>query len=137
MPKKRKRGSIAILKDKAWKLLSHAIRLEAADPNGYVSCVTCGTTKPWQEMEAGHFVPGRGNSILFDERGIYCQCSRCNRMEGGNLPHYFEYMRSQQGLAVINELMTLARQPRRLYKPELHAMIEQYQDRIDQCKEVR
>ena len=65
------------MKKKAWAEFSKYIRLRSADSNGMVKCVTCPDDEPkkhWKEMQAGHFVGGRGNAVLFDEEIVYPQC---------------------------------------------------------------
>ena len=61
------------------KDLSKAIRIEAADARGVVSCVTCQYQGFWSDgkISAGHFT-GKPQSIRFCEIGIHPQCSTCN-----------------------------------------------------------
>ncbi len=92
-----RKPSVSKLKKKAWSAFSKYIRLMYADQYGNVTCVTCGTKKHYKEMQAGHLVPGRRNSILFDERGVYPQCYRCNICLNGNLLNYLDFMESRHG----------------------------------------
>ena len=84
-------------KNKAWSLVSRYVRRLNADYNGYVTCVTCGVKKHWKEMHAGHFVDGRNNTVLFDERLIHPQCFHCNSKHPGcltgNKIQYVLYMK--------------------------------------------
>lgn len=66
--------SISKLKKVAWKLCSEYNRRKDANADGYTSCVTCGKVAHYKSLQAGHFVPSRCNSILFDDRGIHAQC---------------------------------------------------------------
>ena len=92
-------------KAKAWKACSLYIRQKYADDNGYVSCVTCGTTKHYTEMDAGHFIPkSRGNAIYFVEENIHPQCKGCNMCEGGRFEDYYPYMVSMYGQSGVDEL---------------------------------
>ena len=66
---------------KAWNAFSKYIRLsDAIKTTGnqdYCVCVTCGRTYPAFGLgciQAGHFVPGRTNAILFDEECVRGQC---------------------------------------------------------------
>ena len=58
-------------KETAWKWFAKFIKLrDAIETTGdiyYVKCVTCGDVKPIDEIDAGHAIPGRMNSILFVE----------------------------------------------------------------------
>lgn len=80
--------------------------MREADGFGRVKCCTCPDVKHWKEMQAGHFIPGRCNSILFDERGCHAQCRRCNYNEG-NGPEYTPFMIERYGQDVVDELRNL------------------------------
>jgi len=101
-----KKGS-SYFKKKAWEAFSRYIRLKYADKEGNVVCVTCGAIKPWDQMQAGHFVPGRTGGILFDERGVHPQCVRCNIFLRGNLIEYYPFMLKTYGETIVNELRAL------------------------------
>lgn len=101
-----KTKSIKSLKAKAWKLFSEYIRRKDADANGIAKCVTCGHEEHWKQMQAGHFIPGRCNSILFEESGVHVQCARCNYNEG-NGPEYYPFMLKTYGQAEIDRLRAL------------------------------
>ena len=79
-PKKKKTKTIGKLTDEAATLLQRLVRLKAADDNGYVSCVTCGVTKRFDDGMQGGQVgertegqdPHRPRGILqafFEESG--------------------------------------------------------------------
>ena len=72
-------------------------------------CVTCGRKKPLfrthDSIQAGHFIPGRHNAILFDERGCHGQCAYCNDHLKGNWVPYLKFMQARYGQAVVDELM--------------------------------
>jgi len=81
----------------AWKAFSVMIRKSKANHHGFGVCVTCPpdkAIKPWRELQAGHFVAGRNNSVLFDERLVWSQCSFCNVILKGNPIQYFLFMKS-------------------------------------------
>jgi len=103
----KKRSKLKIAKDKAWKVFSLYIRTKYADENGMVECVTCGDVKPIKEMQAGHFLAGRGNAILFDPRGVHPQCYSCNVCKHGNIEEYYPFMLENYGQEVIDDLKRL------------------------------
>ena len=120
IPKKAKKPKAKPLKwyrDKAWELTSKYVRLREADEDGYNRCVTCGITKPWQELQAGHFVPqAQGNAARWDLRNINPQCFRCNINLGGNGAEYGPYIRDRygdEGYRAIRALAGVTRQMRR------------------------
>ena len=89
---------------KAWDAFSLYIRLrDAIATTGdihYCACITCGRTKPAFGVgciQAGHFVPGRWNSILFDEECTNGQCYGCNCGQGGMWVEYQNVMVERHG----------------------------------------
>lgn len=105
----KKTKSIKTLKAKAWKLFSEYIRRKYADENGMVKCCTCDHFAHWKQMQAGHFIPGRCNSILFEENGVHPQCRKCNYNEG-NGPEYYVFMLNKYGQEEIDRLRNLRHQ---------------------------
>jgi hypothetical protein len=69
-----KKKSIKTLKKKAWKAFSEYIRRKYSGSGGLVKCVTCNKIDHWKSMHAGHYVDGRNNTVLFDERLVWPQC---------------------------------------------------------------
>ena len=92
-------------------------------PLGYCRCVTCGRQYPWRGnfLDAGHFVPGRRNSILFEETNVHPQCKGCNRNSGEPL-RYELYMRTRYGQDEIDRLRRLNNESRKFSHDELVAM---------------
>jgi hypothetical protein len=74
-----------VLMDKAWTLMSLYIRQGAADQNGMVKCYTCGTSKHYKEMHAGHLWHSK---LDFDPRNIHPQCYSCNVGHSGRREVY-------------------------------------------------
>lgn len=126
---KKKKVSVSKLKKKAWVLFSQWIRMDASI-NGEAECVTCGEKKPWRELQAGHFIPGRHNSILFDERGVHPQCYHCNIGLKGNPRKYDAYMREVYGEGVIRDLEMLDTIPYQFKPIELKERIKTYTEKL-------
>jgi len=78
--------TIGQLKKHLWKLFSEYVRRSNADWNGNVACYTCGLTRHWKKMQAGHCIPRAdcGIELYFDEMNVKPQCFRCNIDLGGN-----------------------------------------------------
>lgn len=79
-----KKKPITLAKKKAWSAFSQYVRLKNASKDGLVKCTTCSKVKHWKEMQAGHLLDGRSNSILFDEETVFVQCYECNCMLHGH-----------------------------------------------------
>lgn len=125
-----KKPSLKSLKKKTWAKCSEYIRRKYAAYNGMVRCVTCGTVKHWKEMQAGHFIDGRNNAILFDERGIHPQCYSCNIMKHGNKIEYFKFMELNYGRALIDELCIQSKKTVKFTTWELEDIIKKYDEKI-------
>ena len=83
-----KKPTLKSAKGKAWKMFSSYIRLRdclatTGDKNTGI-CFTCGQEFPYKELQAGHFISGRSNAVLFDEEITVGQCAKCNIWLGGN-----------------------------------------------------
>lgn len=110
-----KRTDRAIAKDKAWAAFSIYIRTrDCLRFTGSVDggmCVTCKRLYPFKQLQAGHFIQGRGNAVLFDERIVYSQCLGCNGNppmgKGGNYIEYFVFMEQEWGRKKIDEFRAL------------------------------
>lgn len=127
-------SSLSSLKKKCWKLCSEYNRRKDCNFKGYTACVTCGRIKHWKELQGGHFIPSRCNSILFDDRGIHAQCYGCNCGQGGMWVEYEEYMLDRYGEEVVKELKRLKTQTKKFTIPELEALIEEYKLKIKNLK---
>lgn len=134
-------AKISKLKEQAWNEFSRFIRLRdrLEDPDtgcitDYAACCTCGKTAHWKELQAGHFVPGRMNSILFDEQGCHAQCRACNLFKNGNLIEYWPFMEKKYGKRVINRIKKASKQTRKFTKEELVEIRDRYKKLADQLE---
>lgn len=131
MPKSSKKKT-GTLKKKLWKLTSELVRREHADHVGYASCVTCGTTKHYKELQAGHFIPKKkGNSIYFERSNIHPQCYQCNINLGSNGPEYFRYMQKRYGDDEIERLRELAKTQVKFTVSDYEEMIEEVEKELN------
>ena len=139
--RKKKKKGIRYWKKKAWNEFSRYIRLrDALKTTGTqenVRCYTCRKTYPAFGagcVQAGHFVPGRGNSILFDERGVHAQCYNCNVNLKGNWPEYMRYMLAEYGQEVVDELLHLKNQVK-IYTPaDLEGLRDKYKQMFEELR---
>lgn len=46
-------------------------------------CVTCGAYTMVKGGHCGHWIPGRGDAVLFEEHNAHGQCPRCNTYGSG------------------------------------------------------
>jgi hypothetical protein len=127
-----KKPTLKSLKNKCWKLFSEYIRRRNADEGGTVRCVTCKTLLYWKEAHAGHFVPGRTNSVLFHEEITNEQCPKCNLWLGGNYQAYTLYMLDKYGREKVDEFLQLKHQVRKYTTSELEEMIGKYKQKLSE-----
>lgn len=130
-----KRKNLKLIKKKAWAIFSRYIRKKYSDENGYVKCVTCGHINHWKNLQAGHFIPGRTNSILFHEKGVHPQCRRCNYNEG-NGPEYFIFMEKTYGREEIEYQRALRSKTLKLSYFDYEEIYGKYQALFDSLGEV-
>jgi hypothetical protein len=96
--KKKKPKSIGKLKKEAWRLFSIYIRKKHMDRFGFCRCYTCDGVYPWNEIQAGHGIGGRTNSVLFDEEIVKPQCVSCNIFRLGNYTIFTTKLIKQHGM---------------------------------------
>lgn len=127
-----KKPSRSRAKERAWQAMSQYIRQKAADESGYASCVTCGVTKHWKELHAGHFIPkARGNSVYFVEENVHPQCARCNCIDAETAKiHYTRYMEEMYGKEKIEELLGLVGQTVRFRVDDLLEIEAEYKEKL-------
>lgn len=98
--------------------------------DGYNSCITCGLYLPWEELQAGHFIDGRTNAILFDDRGVHAQCKGCNVFKHGNKVEYYVFMKKMYGEEVIEDLRRLGKTTIKYTIDDLKMLEEKFADKI-------
>ncbi|RLD22206.1 MAG: hypothetical protein DRI69_01840 [Bacteroidetes bacterium] len=70
-------------------------------------CITCGKTLRFENADCGHFIPGRADSVLFNERNSHAQCVPCNRFKQGKWIEYEKAIIDRYGQAEVDRLKDL------------------------------
>ena len=136
---KRKDSPIIKAKKDLWKIFSMFIRMRdcfAATgtlDNGF--CCTCGRPKTYKTLQAGHFIPGREDSILFEPTCVHAQCYRCNVKRSGEWVKYYRFMQKKYGQTVIDRLMELSEQTRVIDEVWIASTAIYYLSKIDELRE--
>lgn len=139
-PKKLSKPPIGTKKKKLWTIFSIFSRRKDASPDGIVSCVTCGVVKFWNQGDAGHFLPGRNNSILFYEKGVHFQCKQCNGhfRIGTTVPDidkiYEEYIGNRYGKKEVEYQRKLKRETKQFDEKELDKLIIRYEGYVNEIE---
>ena len=129
-PRKDKDGreTLSALKDDVWAIFSRFIRtrgcLQSTGTLYQGKCVTCGRVYDFKKLQAGHFIDGRTNSILFDETGCHPQCHGCNMFKSGAKLEYREWMVKNYGEDTVTRLMVQSRSTRVFTRDELLTLRE-------------
>lgn len=127
----------SLAKKKAWAAFSDFIRTRDCirfknDPNEGM-CITCKREYPKKQLQAGHFIDGRSNAVLFDERIVYSQCAGCNlnppRGKGGNQVEYFIFMEQEWGRDKIDEFRALKYHTKKYKEFELEELAEEFKQK--------
>ena len=110
------------LKKEAWSAFSAFIRtrdcLRFSGLPDEGMCVTCKREYPYKKLQAGHFIGGRTNAVLFDERIVYSQCYGCNVGKSGNYLDYFYFMEEEIGRPAIDALVIELKEKKVAYSIE-------------------
>jgi hypothetical protein len=135
-----KKRTLTWHKNKAWDAFSLFIRTrdwkkyEKKHPeyNGepVAVCVTCDRLYPIKKLQAGHFIPGRTNAVLFDERGVNSQCYGCNVGKGGNYHNYWLFMEREYGREVVDELLSQRQTTLKMKAFEFDELTELYKKKL-------
>jgi len=131
--KKKKVKPIGKLKEEAAELLQMLVRLKASDDQGYCSCVSCGITKHFKDMQGGHFIPRGNSATLLMEENIHPQCFGCNHF--GMKYHdaekqYTLHLIDTYGREIVDELISLKGQVHKWYRPDLEDQIQEFKAQI-------
>ena len=109
---------------------------------GQCVCVTCGKVRPWKNhggtaggMDTGHFIAGRGASIVFEETNAHPQCVGCNQHRSGEQANYTAWMEHVYGPEEVDRLRRLKNTTRQFTREELVDMRIAFQERLREAEE--
>lgn len=107
-----KKDKLSTHKKKAWDNFSLYIRTRdsilTTGGLDYCVCVTCPRQYPRLGVgciQAGHFISGRTNAVLFSEKGVHGQCYGCNTGKNGAHVQYFIWMEQTYGRDTVDQLI--------------------------------
>ena len=98
-------------------------------------CITCKKIYPYSKLQAGHFIQGRTNGILFDEKGVHAQCIGCNMFKGGLIEDYYPFMLEKYGQEVIDDIKKRRNDTVKFTVTELKEMEEKYKQMTKELNE--
>lgn len=130
--KKPKKMTYSKAKKAAWDAFSLFIRTRDSDLKGAGICFTCERAYPVKLLQAGHWIPGRHMSVLFDERNVNAQCYHCNVGLKGNPVVYYDKMLQVYGKAVCDELKRLDKETKKYKVFELIELKIKYDLKLEE-----
>ncbi len=139
--KKPKSHNLSWYKKRAWDSFSRYVRTRdcirfTGSPDRGI-CVTCKRPYPFNQLQAGHFVSGRTNAVLFDEEAVFSQCYGCNVGRGGAHVEYFVFMEEEHGREKIDELRLKRHQTVIYKKSDYQQLEEEYKEKCDTLIKAR
>ena len=140
MSGKKKTISTSKAKAKAWQEFSKFIRTRdsiatTGDTDSGVCC-TCGKLIPFKQSQAGHFIAGRTNALLFDEDIVHLQCYACNICNHGEQLEYYYYMKRHYTEDQILEMRKLRYQTVKYTTDELLQIADKYKEKTEELLRV-
>lgn len=128
-------SSVKSLKKKAWVLFSRYVRLrdciKTTGTTTHGHCITCGKVYPIENLQAGHFIAGRSNAVLFDEKGVFAQCYACNVGLHGNVLEYRRKIIEMYGEGADEEMEIASKKTKKFTIHDLQDLIEELKVKIN------
>jgi len=88
-------------RQKCWDEFAHYVRLKGClETTGMAFvgiCITCDVQYHITYLAAGHYVPGRRNSVLLTKKFIDIQCRKCNEIYNGQSKKYRKVLIKRHG----------------------------------------
>ena len=112
-------------------VFSRWLRKSHADSQGRCRCVTCGTLKPWKEMQAGHFQSRMKMSTRWLVPNVLPQCPKCNLYRQGEQYAFAQHLDRTYGKGKADEITALSNQTRRYTVPEIEELRWEYERKLN------
>jgi 5-methylcytosine-specific restriction endonuclease McrA len=118
--------TLSKLKKELDRVFSIFIRERDSSEYGIGKCVTCGLTKHWREMDAGHYVPRQDLATRWDEKNVHIQCKKCNGFRGGEPEKMAAYIDAYYGSGESEELKAKSKDKFRPSRDWMQSKIKHY-----------
>jgi len=79
-------------------------RLQEANDNGFVRCITCGRVMKWNSCDGGHYISRRHRGTELEPDNVWPQCIVCNRFLGGDSEEFRTALESRIGQERLERL---------------------------------
>lgn len=118
-------------------VFSQFVRLRAADHRGMGECFTCGASRFWGEVDAGHFMSRACMSTRWDEKNVQFQCKRCNGFRSGEQYKFSIQLDRIYGDGTAEELLIESKQTRKFSRDELEQLYHHYKRKVDELRSTK
>ena len=133
--RKVKMRTVPSLHRELWNLFARYIKLRdclrTTGTKTHGHCVSCGHLKPYEELQAGHFITRRAKSILYHEKNVHAQCIWCNGRKKGAPLEYQDAIIKMYGLFTAQYLRAEKNSNRQWKKFEIEALIQEYTAKVE------
>ena len=112
------------------KIFSLYVRLKNADNSGNVECFTCGITKHYKKIQAGHFQSRRYMNTRWSEVNVQPQCVKCNMFNQGEQFKFAQRLDMEYGEFTAETLEQKARKNSTLKRLDIEYLLEFYTNKL-------
>ena len=107
------------------------VRLRDSMPGGYCRCISCGKIKPFDHIQAGHYMSRRHMSTRWNPLNCNGECDYCNGRDGDHLIGYRRNLVMKIGEAKTEWLEAESRRTaKKLSDFDIKVMIKDYSQKI-------
>ena len=134
----KKKRTLSKVKRDVWVVFSIFIRtrdcLKTTGCSSFGLCITCGKRYHFKLLQAGHFIAGRNNAVLFSEKGVHAQCYNCNMNLKGNTLVYRRKINEMYGEGYDEVLEKESWGTLKYTIPQLEEMKTYYKEKIKELE---
>lgn len=112
------------------KVFSQWVRAKNMGEDGMIECYTCKVMKPFNQIQAGHFMSRKAYSTRWNEKNVMPQCIGCNMFKQGMQYEFGKRLDADYGEGTADEMVILSKQTMKFTTYELEEMIELYQENL-------
>ncbi len=94
--------------DTAFQLLR---RMQEADKNGVVRCISCNAYGFYKSFDAGHFIQRHHLGVRYEPLNVWPQCKKCNDHLHGNHAKYRDGLKKKIGVDGVDHLEDIKDKP--------------------------
>lgn len=131
---KPKQDSLSTLIKKADEVVSLFVRLNAANENGTVKCISCDESFFWKDVDCAHFKDRDNMATRYYIPNLAPACRECNRFN-----HYEHIAAWEKKLTTEMKihLNFIAHGMQKYTRPELIELINEYTEKVRQLKKQK